>query len=156
MNIMKKKLTPTEVKDLAKLEHNKVLARQLTQAQNERDIRKLKQLLSTNFKSHISDVPFALNRDQYIQGIKMSHKAFSSLIFTIEDLIAEGDKVVIRITARGKHTGNYQGFIPSQEKIKFAGIAIRRISKGKIVEEWQTNDQLSLLQQMGLSVNHII
>lgn len=143
-------------KKISMLEQNKTLARQLTQAQNEQDVVKLKKILSPNFKSHISDVPFPLNRDQYIQGVKMSHKAFKNLEFTIEDLFAEGDKVVVRVTARGKHTGDYQGFVPSQRKIKFAGIAIRRISKGKIVEEWQTNDQLSLLQQMGLSVNHII
>ena len=143
-------------KKISTPEQNKALAGQLTQAQNEQDIRKLKKILSPNFKSHISDVPFPLNRDQYIQGVKMSHKAFSHLIFTIEDMIAEGDKVVVRLTARGKHTGDYQGFVPSRRKVKFAGIAIRRISKGKIVEEWQTNDQLSLLQQMGLSVNHII
>lgn len=143
-------------KKISLLEQNKALARQLTQAQNEQNIDKLKELLSPNFKSHISDVPFPLNCDQYIQGVKMSHRAFKHLEFTIEDLIAEGDKVVVRLTARGKHTGDYQGFVPSQHKIKFAGIAIRRISKGKIVEEWQTNDQLSLLQQMGLSVNHII
>jgi len=153
---MSKLITPKQSKEISQMERNKALARQLTRAQNEGDIKKLKQLLSLNFKSHISDVPFALNREQYIRGIKMSHKAFSSLEFSIEDLIAEGDKVVVRIIARGKHTGDYQGFIPSQQQIKFSGIAIRRFSKGKIVEEWQTNDQLSLLQQMGLSVNHII
>ena len=138
---------------ISQIEENKVLARQLTQAQNEQDVRKLKKLLSPNFKSHISDVPFPLNRDQYIQGVKMAHKAFAHLEFTIEDLIAGGDKVVVRITARGKHTGNYQDFAASKQKIKFGGIAIRRILKGKIVGEWQTNDQLSLLQQIGLSVN---
>ena len=143
-------------KKVSQLEKNKALARRLTQAQNEQDFEKLKELLSPHFKSHISDVPFSLNRDQYLQGIKMSHKAFANLEFTIEDLIAEGNKVVIRIVARGKHTGDYQGFLPSKRNIKFAGIAIRRILKGKIVEEWQTNDQLSLLQQMGLSVNHVI
>lgn len=143
-------------KKISQIEKNKALACQLTQAQNERDIRKLKQLLSPDFICHISDVPFPLNRDQYIQGVKMSHKAFSHLEFTIGDIIAEGNKVVVRITARGKHTGEYQGFAASRRKVKFAGIAIRRISKGKIVEEWQTNDHLSLLQQIGLSVNHII
>ncbi len=145
-----------KIKKNSQLEENKTIARLLTQAQNEQNISLLKKLLSPRFKSHISDVPFPLTRTQYIRGVKMSHEAFSNLIFRIEDLIAEGDKVVVRLTAQGKQTGKYQGFAPSQQKIKFQGIAIRRISKGKIVEEWQTNDQLSLLQQIGLTVNHII
>jgi predicted ester cyclase len=138
------------------LEQNKALARQLTKAQNENDASLLKKILSPNFKCHISDVPLPLTREQYIEGVKKSHESFSNLKFIIADLIAEGDKVVVRVIARGKHTGKYQGFVISKQKVEYQGIAIRRISKGKVVEEWQTNDQLSLLQQIGLVVNHII
>lgn len=145
-----------KLKKESQLERNRALARQLTKAQNDENITLLKKILAPNFKCHISDVPFPLNREQYLLGIQRIHESFKNLKWTIEDLIAEGDKVVVRVTTRGKHTGNYQGFNISMQKVKFSGIAIRRILKGKIVEEWQTNDQLSLLQQIGLSVNHII
>lgn len=79
----------------------------------------------------------------------MARSAFANLTFTIEDLVAEGAKVVVRVVARGKHVGEYQGIAPTGRQVEFAGIAIRRIVDGKIVEEWQCIDQLSLLQQLG-------
>lgn len=130
------------------MERNKELACLLTKAQNQQDKATLLEILDPNFQSHISDWPNPLSRDQFIAGVAMAHKAFSDLVFTIEDVITEGDKVVLRIVARGRHTGVYRGMPPTNKQIIMAGIAIRRISQGKIVEEWQTNDQLGLLQQI--------
>jgi predicted ester cyclase len=124
------------------------IARQVTKAQNEQNEAKLKELLAPGFKSHISDQEKPLSREQYIKGVKMSHQAFSNLIFSIEDVVADKDKVVLRILAKGKHTGKYQGIAPTQKLVKFAGIVIRRIKDGRVVEEWQTNDQFSLQQQL--------
>lgn len=131
------------------MEFNKLVARQMTDAQNERDVNKLQEILAPNFKSHISDRPYPLNRDQYIQGVLMSHMAFRDLKFTIEDMVGEGEKVVLRIKAKGLHSGLYLGIAATQREVEFAGFAIRRIIEGKVVEEWQTNDQLHLLRQLG-------
>ncbi len=130
------------------LKKNKAIAIQLTKAQNANSSAQLLKLLSPNFKSHISDAPHPLTKEQYIEGVKMSHQAFSPLEFTIEDVIAEKDKVVIRLHAKGKHIGKYQGISPTNKWVVFSGIAIRRIKNGKIEEEWQINDQLSLLSQI--------
>lgn len=127
---------------------NKTIAAQLTHAQNQCDEAQLRKLLSPDFKSHISDVAQPMTRDQYIEGVKMAHQAFSDLIFTIKDTICENDKVVLRIIARGRHTGEYMGIAPTQNLVEFAGITIRRIRDGQVIEEWQTNDQLSLLRQI--------
>ena len=132
------------------LEDNKEIARRLTDLLNHDDVEKLKQLLSPDFVSHFAGLPQPLNRDQYIQVNQAAKSAFSDLYRTVDDLIAEADKVVLRITARGTHTGVYQG-IPATGKItKITGIAIRRILGGKIVEEWVINDQLGLMQQLGI------
>lgn len=68
----------------------------------------------------------------------------------IDDLIAEGDKVVARITMTGTHTGDFYGFPATGRHVSFTGIYIARIANGKIVEHWGEEDGVSLLQQLGV------
>jgi steroid delta-isomerase-like uncharacterized protein len=76
--------------------------------------------------------------------------SFPDLHFTIEDQVAEGDRVVTRWTARATHTSEYQGIPPTGKQYMMTGIDIDRIANGKIVECWSIEDQLSLLQQLGV------
>jgi steroid delta-isomerase-like uncharacterized protein len=69
---------------------------------------------------------------------------------THEDIMAEGDKVVIRWTARGTHTGEFMGIPPTGKQIMITGMDIFRIAGGKLVELWQSWDQLGMLQQLGV------
>ena len=66
--------------------------------------------------------------------------------------IAEGDKVVARLTARGTHQGLFRGIPPTGRVVTWTGIRIFRIAEGKIVEHWANWDDLSLLKQLGGSV----
>jgi len=68
----------------------------------------------------------------------------------IDDLIAEDDKVVARITMTGTHTGDFWGIPATGTKVEFTGIYIVRIVDGKIVEHWGEEDGVSLLQQLGV------
>jgi steroid delta-isomerase-like uncharacterized protein len=68
----------------------------------------------------------------------------------IDDLIAEGDKVVARITMSGTHTGDFWGIPSTGKRVEFTGIYIVRIAGGKIVEHWGEEDGVSLLQQLGV------
>ena len=70
--------------------------------------------------------------------------------FTIEDLIAEGDRVVARWTNRGRHVGDFLGAAPTDRPYAIAGIDIYRIEHGRLAEHWHVIDQLSMLQQLGL------
>lgn len=137
------------------LKLNKHIASQLTLLHNQKALDQLRNLLSPNFLSYISDQSSPLNRDQYLKGIEMAHQAFLDLTFTIEDVMAEGDKVFLRIIARGKHVGEYYGIPPTGKQVAFAAMTIRRIQNGQIIEEWQTNDQLHLLQQIGCKLKVI-
>lgn len=141
---------------MSQIEKNKDLVLQITKAKNENDVEKLREFLAPNFKAHISNLPEPLNREQYIQGVIESHKAFSNLIIEVEEIIAEGDRTASRISASGKHTGMFHGFMATQKEVKFCGMIMRRFENGKVVEEWQVNDHLTLFHQMGLSINHII
>jgi steroid delta-isomerase-like uncharacterized protein len=76
--------------------------------------------------------------------------AFPDLHITIEDLIAEGDKVVVRTTITGTHEKVLQGLPPTHKAIKFSVIRIYQIAKGKIVQTWAVADTLGLLQQLGI------
>ena len=83
------------------------------------------------------------------QYVAMLRAAFPDLHFTIEDQIAEGDRVVTRWTARGTHDGEFQGIPPTGKQFTMMGIDIDRIANGKLVECWPMMDELGLLQQLG-------
>ena len=67
----------------------------------------------------------------------------------VEDLIAEGDKVVVRLTVRGTHQGDFLGMPPTGKVVTYAGIAICRFAGSKVVEYRSSVDLLGLLQQLG-------
>jgi steroid delta-isomerase-like uncharacterized protein len=77
--------------------------------------------------------------------------AFPDIKVTVEDIIAEGDKVAARCSVRGKHTGDHLGVAASNAPVAFTGMAIVRIRDGKIVEAWNNFDFLSLNRQIGIT-----
>jgi len=83
---------------------------------------------------------------QHVAALRAS---FPDFRLSLVDMIAEGDKVVSRWTGGGTHTGEFVGVPPSGKQIKITGIIISRIANRKIVEEWESSDQLGLLQQLG-------
>ena len=83
------------------------------------------------------------------QGMMLLFAAFPDWQTTIEDLIAEGDKVVVRMTQRGTHQGPFFGLAATDKQVTVAGIAIFRLRDGQIVEERLSTDQLSAMQQLG-------
>ena len=72
---------------------------------------------------------------------------------TIEDLIAEGDKVVARVTMTGTHTGDFWGIPPTGRRVDLTAIYIVRIADGKIVEHWGEEDGVKVLRQLGFKLN---
>jgi len=68
----------------------------------------------------------------------------------IQDLVAEGDKVVARVIMTGTHTGDFYGIPPTGKHVSFTGMYIARIADGKIAEHWGEEDGVSLLQQLGV------
>ncbi len=76
-------------------------------------------------------------------------QGFPDVISTIEDLIAEGDKVVARWRSRATHRGDYMGIAPTGKEVEFTGISVYRIEGGRIAESWNSEDQFGLLRQIG-------
>ena len=76
-------------------------------------------------------------------------RGFPDVISTVEDLIAEGDKVVARWRSRATHRGDYMGIPASGKEVEFTGISFYRIEGGKIAESWTVEDQFGLMRQIG-------
>ena len=95
-------------------------------------------------KTHGKELTAAAN--QYYATYRA---AFPDTHLTIEDQIAEGDKVVTRWTATGTNQGTLMGIPPSGKRVTITGISITRIANGKAVEDWVNFDTLGMLQQIG-------
>jgi predicted ester cyclase len=87
------------------------------------------------------------------EGVKgfasMFRSAFPDVHFSVEDQVAEGDKVVTRWRGSGTHRGDLFGIAPTGKGASFVGIPINRIEGGKVAEEWQIFDALGMMQQLG-------
>jgi steroid delta-isomerase-like uncharacterized protein len=70
--------------------------------------------------------------------------------FTLEDVIAEGDRVVVRWTNSGTHVAEFLGIPATGKSFEIAGIDVYRVEDGKLAEHWHVVDQFSMLQQLGL------
>lgn len=77
-------------------------------------------------------------------------RGFPDIHVTIEDIVAEGDKVAVRNTWRGTHEGEFNGISATGRRIEITGTVIWRITNGMIAERWATIDTLGLLQQLGV------
>jgi predicted ester cyclase len=100
------------------------------------------------------DKPAAvLNRyvadEELKQHIARYEAAFPSYEMIAEDMIAEGDKVVVRLLFRGTHKGDLMGIPPTGKQVTVPFILIYRLASDKIVEQWMQGDSLGLLQQLG-------
>jgi steroid delta-isomerase-like uncharacterized protein len=83
------------------------------------------------------------------RAIERISKGLADARFTIEDMIAEGDRVAVRVTARATQVGEFMGLPPSGKTYTIGEIHIFRIRDGKVVEHWHQFDQLGLMRQLG-------
>jgi steroid delta-isomerase-like uncharacterized protein len=129
-----------------KLEQNKALVRgyMANEVLSRGDLAALHRYFS-------EDVVFNGSRDvqQHLVRMRALRSAFPDLRATIEDQIAEGDKVVTRVTFRGTHRGEFGGIAPTGKPVEYSGIAIDRIADGRIVEMWHLANAPALLRQIG-------
>ena len=130
-------------------EENKVLVRRLFDAINEGNVVAIDQLLASNYALHLASNP-PMDREAFKQGVIASEAAFPDVRFTLEDLIAEGDKVAARVTMRGTHRGNFMGASPTGKQVTMTGMDIFRFMAGKVVGHWGNEDDLGLMQQLGV------
>ena len=130
-------------------EDNKTLARRAIEEGNQRNWAVLDELFVPDFVYHQASMTIQ-GLEPYKQFLSVYLTAFPDLHLTIEDMIAEGDTVVVRQTASGTHQGDLMGIPPTDKQITVSGIAIIRVANGKVVEEWFNSDALGMMQQLGV------
>ena len=126
-----------------------MLVRRGSDALNERNWAALDALCAPDIVSHIASMTIQ-GLEPYKQFLAMYFTAFPDARLTIEDLIAEGDRVAVRQTLHGTHQGDFMGMPPTGRQVTGTGISIFRIVNGKVVEQWANYDDLGLLQQLGV------
>lgn len=90
-------------------------------------------------------------REAWKEVAKLFFAGFPDQRSKLEDIIAEGDKVVYRWKTEGTHQGPFLGIAPTNKKISIGGITIDRVENGKVVETWTSWDTLTLLKQLGVA-----
>jgi predicted ester cyclase len=76
--------------------------------------------------------------------------AFPDVKVSVDDLVAENDKVTLRWSSEGTHSGELNGIAPTKRRVAMTGIAIYRFDEGRIVEAWNNSDSLGMLRQLGV------
>ncbi len=128
-------------------EDNKALARRaFEETVNEKNLAVFDELHVPDYVCHCASRTIQ-GREPFKQFISMFLTAFPDVHLTIEDMIGEGDRVVIRYTYRGTHKGDLMGIPPAGKQVAVTGIEIMRVANGKILEEWINSD---LMQQIGV------
>ena len=134
------------------LEDNKAIVRKMFEAINKQTLPSLDRLMSPDFVLHM--------HSQQTQGwgagrqvVEDEIKAFPDLHVAIEDIIAEGDKVCVRLQETATHKGEYRGLAPTGNRLSYTVAAIWRIVEGMIVEGWIIYDQMDFLKQLGAIEN---
>jgi predicted ester cyclase len=92
------------------------------------------------------------NLEEHKQANRPLSMAFPDLNHEINNMIAEGDRVVMRVTLTGTHEGEYMGIPPTGNKIKYTAMLEGRFSEGKLVELWGVGELLTLMQQLGMEL----
>jgi C-1 hydroxylase len=129
------------------LEENKAIVRKVIEdVINQQNLDLLDDLSAPDYVDHTHQLS--------LEGVKhfmnMIFEAFPDWHETIEDIVAEGDKVWVRAEATGTHKGEYRGLAPTGNKITGTGVNIYRIVNGKFVEGWAVEDWMDFLRQLGV------
>ncbi|MFN2286100.1 MAG: ester cyclase [Anaerolineae bacterium] len=133
-------------------EQNKALTRQLMEEVfNRGNIGLVDKLFAPDFVEH-EELPPGIPSG--IEGVKtlptVFRSAFPDFQIAIDDLIAEGEKVVVRSTWSGTHKGEFMGIPPSGKSVSFGVYDTIRFAGGKVVEHWGQMNEMSLMQQLGV------
>ncbi len=131
------------------LEQNKALAQRLyDDFFNRRHLALVAQIVTADYINHAAPPNTDSGRAGLVEQVTLLCAAFPDNRHVIEDLIAEGDKVVARVTFSGTQTGPFRGVAPTGRRVSQEQIHVLRIAGGKVAEHWAVRDDLGLMEQL--------
>jgi predicted ester cyclase len=133
------------------IEENKANARRAAEeVMNKGNMSLADEMVAADYVGHQPGLPDFKGPEGFRQYFTMMRTAFPDVHLTVEDIFAEGDKVVMRYTARGTHKGEFMSIAPTGKQVTMTGTVISHHVGGKQVEAWVSLDQLGMLQQLGV------
>jgi steroid delta-isomerase-like uncharacterized protein len=135
------------------VEDSKAVVRRLHELWNTGDVASVPDVFHPDFAGHwppSSRMPERRGLDGVRAGIRATRTAFPDWHERVDDMIAEGDRVVTRYTSTGTHRGEFWGIPPTGRAVTVAEMSIYRIADGKVIEQWCSIDELARLQQLGV------
>jgi steroid delta-isomerase-like uncharacterized protein len=139
-----------EVLSMSTEENKSIVRRFVDEVQSKGDIDAIDELCSPEFVNHSAPPGVPSNCEGVKQVTAMFRQAFPDSNFTVEDMVAEGDKVATRKTFHGTHQGEFMGIPPTGQQVSTGLIDVVRIVDGKVVEHWSMGDNLGMMQQLGV------
>jgi len=128
------------------LEDNKEIVRKSIEVINTHDLSSIEKMVSPDFVDHTRQMHGSEGLKQFLS---MIFRSFPDFHLTIEDIVAEGDKVWVRLTITATHAGGFYGLAPTGNKFIEPSVWIYRIVNGKIVEGWDVQDELDFYKKIG-------
>jgi steroid delta-isomerase-like uncharacterized protein len=135
-------------------ELNKTVARRIiAEVINRGDMAAFDALVAPEYQDHSGDpADPPVGREEYRQLVQGSRAALPDLHMTLDDVFAEGDKVVVRVTWHASHSGDFLGIPSTGKPFTMTGIGILRIVDGRLVERWNVSDVLSAMRSLGATL----
>ncbi|MFC6863214.1 ester cyclase [Halomicroarcula sp. GCM10025817] len=131
------------------LTDNKRIARQIPEAvATAGDLDLIDTICAVDLADH-SPLGEIESRAEFREQMESIRGAFSDFSATVDDVVAEGDTVAMRVTLRGTHDGPFMGIEPTGNEFEVSNMVFTRIEDGKIAERWVLPDMLGMLQQVG-------
>ena len=126
-------------------EENKKIVRKSIEVINTKDLSSIEQMVAPDFVDHTRKMQGSEGLKQFLS---MIYKSFPDFHLTIEDIIAEEDKVWVRLTITATHTGEFFGLAPTGKKFTEPSVWIYRIANSKIIEGWDVHDELDFYKKI--------
>ena len=130
---------------------NKAIAKSfLQEVLNGKAVASVDKYVAANYVEHSVLPGLPNNREGFKELLNQFFNAFPDMKVTIEDIIAEEDRVVLRVTSSGTHKGEFMGIAPTDKSFSIGEIHIMRMENGQMVEHWGIEDNMSMMQQLGV------
>lgn len=127
---------------------NRAIVSRVLSVFNSGDFAILDELVAVDYTNHNAPPGAAQGVEGRKQAVAMFRRAFPNLQSTVEDLIAEGDRVVARVNLRGTNTGEFMGRPATGRPVNVTGIDIFRVVDGHVTDRWGVLDMLAIHQQL--------
>jgi steroid delta-isomerase-like uncharacterized protein len=131
-------------------ENTTVVLRHHEQIWSKGDVDAVDEFYAADFVGHHPGSPDWIGRESVKLAVRMMHEAFPDFSESVEDVVAEGDRVATRFTSSGTQLGELRGIGPTGRRMSMAEFAIFRLAGGRIVEKWGLLDRLGMYQQLGV------